>query len=98
VGEPQFSVRETSDGPVLVALGELDLAVRDQLRAALSPLSGTVTLDLSAVTFIDSSAIGVFAGAYRRLTDDGGTLRLRDPQDVPRRALETVGLGDLIDG
>ena len=54
-------------------------------------------LDLAAVTFIDSSAIGVLVGAHKRLSTDGGTLLLRNPQDMPRRALEIVGLGEWIE-
>ena len=34
----------------------------------------------------------------QRLVGDGGALRLRNPQDMPRRALEIVGLQDWIEG
>jgi len=73
------------------------MAVKDELRAVLSPLEGVVTVDLAAVTFVDSSTIGVFVGAHKRLSADGGALRLRSPQGLPRRALEVVGLKDWID-
>jgi anti-sigma B factor antagonist len=79
-------------------MGELDLAIKDELRAVLAPLSGDVTVDLSDVTFVDSSAIGVLVGAHKRLVGAGGTLRIRNPQDMPRRALEIVGLEGWIDG
>ena len=92
----QFSVRQDTTGPVVHATGQLDLAAKDDLRGALSPLTGVVTVDLADVTFVDSSAIGVFVGAHKRLTADGGALQLRNPQDMPRRALEIVGLGDWI--
>jgi anti-anti-sigma factor len=49
------------------------------------------------VTFVDSSTIGVFVAAHNRLSADGGGLRLRGPQDLPRRALEVVGLQEWID-
>ena len=95
--DAQFSVGDGVPGPVLTAAGELDMAVKDQLRDVLSSLTGVVTVDLAAVTFIDSSTIGVFVGAHKRLSADGGGLRLRSPQDLPRRALEVVGLRDWID-
>jgi len=94
----RFSVDDGDSGPVVTANGELDLAVRDQLREVLSSLHGTVTVDLTEVTFVDSSTIGVFVGAHQRLVGDGGALRLRNPQDMPRRALEIVGLQDWIEG
>jgi anti-anti-sigma factor len=98
VGDAQFSVANHGTGSIVTATGQLDLGVKDALREVLSPLSGVVTVDLSHVTFVDSSAIGVFVGARKRLVDHGGELRLRNPQDMPRRALEIVGLGAWIDG
>ncbi len=93
----QFSVEANGAGTVVIATGELDLAVKDELREVLSPLTGVVTIDLTEVTFVDSSTIGVFVGVHKRLSGDGGALRLRNPQDMPRRALEIVGLEDWID-
>ncbi len=97
MADSQFSVVDGSPGPVVTATGELDLAVKDELREVLSPLTGVVTIDLTEVTFVDSSTIGVFVGAHKRLTANGGALRLRNPQDMPRRALEIVGLQEWID-
>ncbi len=95
--DAQFTVGDDGLGPVVTATGQLDLAVKDELRSVLSPLTGVVTIDLTQVTFVDSSTIGVFVGAHKRLTGEGGALRLRNPQDMPRRALEIVGLRDWID-
>jgi anti-sigma B factor antagonist len=94
---PQFS--KTLDGAttVVVARGELDLACRDALRDVLADVSGAVVVDLEDVTFLDSSCIGVLAGAAQRLREDHGDLRIRRPADVPRRALEITGLEDWID-
>ena len=94
----QFSVRTDGAGPVVTASGQLDLAVKDELRAVISPLTGVVTVDLTDVTFVDSSTIGVFVGVLKRLSSGGGALRLRNPQPMPRLALETVGLQDWIEG
>jgi anti-sigma B factor antagonist len=97
VTDAQFSVSDGSRGPIVTVAGELDLAVKDELRDVLAPLGGLVTVDLTEVTFVDSSTIGVFVGVHNRLSSDGGALRLRNPQDMPRLALETVGLQDWID-
>jgi anti-anti-sigma factor len=94
---PQFSVSDDGATTVVLASGELDLAARDALRAALAPLTGTVVVDLADVTFLDSSCIGVLAGAGQRLRDLGGDLQVRNPGDVPRRALEITGLGGMIE-
>ena len=81
----------------MTVTGQLDLAMKDELRAVLAPLTGIVTVDLTDVTFVDSSTIGVFVGIHKRLSSDGGALRLRHPQDMPRLALETVGLQEWIE-
>ena len=94
---PQFSISVDGATTVVVARGELDLACRDSLRDALSDLSGAVVVDLEDVTFLDSSCIGVLAGAAQRLRDDHGDLRIRRPADVPRRALEITGPEGWID-
>jgi anti-anti-sigma factor len=72
--------------------------VKDELRSVLAPLTGVVTVDLTDVTFVDSSTIGVFVGVHKRLVGDGGALRLRNPQAMPRLAIETVGLQEWIVG
>ena len=90
-------MEDDTTGPIVTASGQLDLAVNDALRDVLARLDGAVIVDLSNVTFIDSSAIGVLVGAQTRLTEAGGTLRLRNPQDLPRRVLEIVGLADWIE-
>jgi anti-anti-sigma factor len=63
---------EPRNGAVVVVVrGELDLGSADQLRAVLhgpEAESPTVILDLRAVTFIDSSGLGVIVGNNRRAT------------------------------
>src|SRR5580693_7421626 len=61
---------------VVVAGGEIDYAASPQLKAR---IAGHVeagrtrlVLDLSTVTFIDSTAIGVLMGAVMRLHEAGG--------------------------
>jgi len=77
---------------VVVASGELDMECAGELRAVLEPLTGSVVLDLSAVTFVDSTTLSVLVGAQNRLNASGGKLRIRDPHDVPRRVFEITGL------
>ena len=94
----QFSVSNDGPATMIVASGELDLAARDDLRKVLAGLSGDVIVDLERVTFLDSSCIGVLAGAARRIQEQDGEFRLRNPADVPRRTLEITGLEIWIEG
>ena len=61
-------LRETADTATVAACGEIDLATKDRLHAALTPLlddERTLLLDLSQVTFIDCSGLRVLQTAYR---------------------------------
>ncbi|HXN39101.1 MAG TPA: STAS domain-containing protein [Solirubrobacteraceae bacterium] len=61
---------------VLVAGGELDFHASPRLRESIAEhiRAGArhIVLDLSSVTFIDSTAIGVLVGAATRLQEAGG--------------------------
>jgi anti-sigma B factor antagonist len=64
------------DFAVLVVGGEVDYEVSPQLRRrivhAIRAGRRRLVLDLSDVTFIDSTAIGVLAGAVAKLDEAGG--------------------------
>ena len=88
------------DGVAVVTLaGELDQftvpALRDQLTGLLRAGRVDVVVDLSAVTFIDSTGLGVLVGASKRAEDDGGALRLVVRQDWLMRVLRTSSLTEV---
>jgi anti-sigma B factor antagonist len=87
---------EERGGTVIVSLtGELDLynshAVRDELFGVADRDPERVVVDLSAVTFIDSTGLGVLIEARTRLTNRRAFL-LAAPGLETRRALEISGL------
>jgi anti-anti-sigma factor len=95
---PQLQMRVTQGAaaPVVTLDGEIDLNTIGSLRACLDRLEGRVVVDLAAVSFVDASGLGVFAGTRTRLRGGGGDLRVRSPHDHVRRVLEITGLDDLI--
>jgi anti-sigma B factor antagonist len=94
---PRFSVVPEGDTTVVVVVGELDLATRDDLKGVLGELQGAVVLDFSAVTFLDSSGMSTLVATRKRLRATGGDLRIRRAHDVPRQALELTGLTDFLE-
>lgn len=87
---------ERADGAVVVSLaGELDLynanAVRDVLLECCAESPKRLIVDLSAVKFIDSTALGVLIEARTRMPNRRGFL-LAAPGLETRRALEISGL------
>jgi anti-anti-sigma factor len=95
--ERTFGV-ELSDGTRRAKLyGDLDLAAYDELLVRLSGFfadGGDAELELSGVTFVDSSAIRLFIQLQRARTE-GGQLVLVAPQPHVERVLEVAGLDDL---
>jgi len=92
---PVSAVHER-DGAVVVELaGELDLynahSVRDALLGQAERAPKRLVVDLSRVTFIDSTGIGVLIEARSRLANRQAFL-LASPRLETRRALEISGL------
>src|SRR5215207_5974141 len=93
---PRFETRMEGHDCVVAPSGELDMACIDAFRSTLAALNGRVIVDLSAVTFLDSSSIAVLVQQRKRLRSDGGTLVIRRPHELPRQVLKLTGLGDWI--
>jgi anti-sigma B factor antagonist len=94
--EPVVAAVEEQDHAVVVRLvGELDLYNAGELRETLDDVCarrpGRVVVDLSEVTFIDSTGLGVLVEARSKLPDRK-TFVLSQPQPETRRALEISGL------
>jgi anti-anti-sigma factor len=96
----QLSIDHTAvDGiRVLTVRGEIDHDVKDVLsEALLAPDSAPRTVvDLSGVTFMDSSGINVFVAAHQSMSDAHGWLRIAGAQAPLLRLLELVGLDEVI--
>jgi anti-sigma B factor antagonist len=83
---------------VVTAAGEIDLATSPALRTRLQDAIGAhrlVIVDLSDVTFIDSTGLGVLIGGLRRVNEAGGELRIvvADPRVL--KIFEITGLTGL---
>ena len=90
-----ISVRETAVGVVVACSGEIDISSSEQLEEALGGIAATkpasVTLDLSAVTFIDSSGIRCLVLFAKTLRRDGIALQTIASQPV-LRVCEVLGV------
>lgn len=106
-----FSISDAPDGSdagygadvtTLVLAGEVDYAatphLRKRMQTAIETGGRRLVLDLSAVTFIDSSAIGVLVGAASRQESAGGSLGIVCGEENQRvqRIFDIAGLASLI--
>lgn len=84
----------------LVVGGEIDLATAPALREQLLGLVGEgyehIEVDLDGVDFCDSTGLGVFVGAHRRLRAIDGTLVLTHAQRSVRHLFEVSGLDQVL--
>lgn len=85
---------------VVRAYGEIDLAtaprLRDRLTEILHRHGPHVILDLSGITFCDSSGLAAMLGTARRAELLGGELVLASPSPHLRKILELTGLDTII--
>lgn len=101
-GQLSTSVRAEADHAVMTVTGEIDLATVPELRTAMSELVRAghyrLLLDLSGVTFCDSTGLGVMIGVRReiRSADPEGYLRIVCGGPV-LRALQVTGLTQILD-
>ncbi len=99
----EFAVSQErlEDGAVVVRVGgELDLATAPRLKRALAEVLGAgtsqVVLDMTAVTFIDSTALGVLVGVQRNLPADARLAIAGSGSDVVN-VFELTGLDSTFD-
>jgi anti-anti-sigma factor len=78
--------------------GEIDIATCRAMRDALvtGPGPAHLEVDMSAVTFIDASGIGVLLAARRVAVDAGGSLTVRAPSWAVRRLTGVLGLDEVL--
>jgi anti-sigma B factor antagonist len=89
------------DGVTVVAVsGEIDLATASEFRSVLVDAvaggQGDLVVDLSEVTFMDSTGLGAMVSARRRLTLRGASMRLVSPAGGVRRILDVTKLDQVI--
>jgi len=97
---PDLVLTTDRDGnrAVLTVRGELDAysapGLEEQITRLVAEQVDDVVLDLSQTGFLDSSGLRAILTAHRRLSENGGEMRLRAPSEPVTRLLEITGLTD----
>ncbi|MET8148438.1 STAS domain-containing protein [Actinoplanes sp. NPDC005259] len=99
--EPVTSL-EREDDVVTVALrGEVDVLnvgkVRVSLEEALESRPRTIVVDLSGLSFIDSTGLGALTFGFQRARDAGIGFRLARPSPAVRQILVLSGLLEVVE-
>lgn len=92
-------VSGSSDDRRITLRGELDLADKKALSALFDSVDRTahVVLDLSDVTYMDSTILGCLVHLRKRLAEHGGDLRLFGVNPNILRLLTVAGLDRVFD-
>lgn len=96
----QLNVRSERDGVVhtISVSGELDLATSPEVERELQRVEATdaesIVLDLSELTFMDSTGVRLIVQAHRRLRADTNRLALLRGPAAVQRVLELSGVSD----
>ncbi|MER6160501.1 STAS domain-containing protein [Streptomyces sp. NPDC001868] len=99
---PGLSIDHTvvDDVRVVTLRGEIDHTVKNELTDALLSYASVTrprtVVDLSGVTFMDSSGINVLISAHQSMSDAQGCLRIAGAQASVLRVLQLVGLDQVI--
>lgn len=97
----QVFLEQSADVPIVRVVGEVDLATAPVLRERLAEIPAdteTVIVDLSEVTFLDSTGLSVLVASWKRLgqTDAPGNFRLVVNRPAIQRVLDVTGLAHVL--
>jgi anti-sigma B factor antagonist len=95
-------IRSERDGDVaaICVSGELDLATASRLQRELERVEAcdvrSILLDLSGLTFVDSTGIRLLFSAYNRSRADSDRLTMLRGSAAVQRVLQLTGVADLL--
>lgn len=94
---------QSKDGGVLEVRGLSELVaanaahVRDAVRGAITPAHRCLRIDLSGVTFLDSSGLGTLISLHKTLRTQNGSVQLINPSGSSLQILELTRLHRLFE-
>ena len=94
----QVAIAEREGRTVATASGEIDAASADTFERGVRPAiaeSADLLLDLSEVSFMDSSGLRALMGLHAEVTQRGGHIELVGTSSVVDRLLSVTGLDEL---
>lgn len=101
-GRVEISVvsRRLARGTVVAVTGELDLASAPIVESEVEKAAQShdlVAIDLTAITFMDSTGLHMLIDADRRMREHGGQLLIVGSPPQPRRVFELTGTDERLD-
>jgi anti-sigma B factor antagonist len=92
----RIEIADTTSPTIVSLAGEIDLTSSRRLREVLLSIANAgehrVVVDMTNVTFMDSTGLAALVTARKRLTSMDGEIVLRGPSPGVRKLLEITGL------
>ena len=92
----RIEVANTTSPTTVVLTGEIDIATAGRVRDALIAISRggekKVVVDMTNVTFMDSTGLAALVGPLKRFRSMNGEIVLRSPTRGVKKVLELSGL------
>jgi anti-sigma B factor antagonist len=93
----RIEVANTTSPTTVALTGEIDLLTATRVRETLMSIASSgetrVVVDMTHVTFMDSTGLSALVGPLKRFRAMGGAIALRSPTPGVRKVLEITGLG-----
>jgi anti-anti-sigma factor len=91
-----IDVREGPEGTVVTPRGELDIATAGELHDALAAVEGPLTLDLSALRFVDTSGLRLVLEVTEQARREGRAFAVVRGVPAVQRLFEVAGVTELV--
>jgi len=92
----RIEVADTTSPTTVALIGEIDIATAGRVREALIAISNSgenkVVVDMTNVTFMDSTGLAALVGPLKRFRSMNGEIVLRSPTRGVKKVLELSGL------
>jgi anti-sigma B factor antagonist len=92
-----FHLSHVANATVLAVFGEIDMSVKlqcqDAVSDAVAQTGSPLIIDLSGVTYLDSTFLSMLGSASKRVREQGHSLHLVVSGPTVRRIFEINGLG-----
>ena len=75
-----------------ITLGENTGILRDELRSLLAQGTKNILLNMADVSYVDSAGLGELVGAYTTAANQGGSVKLLNPQTKMRDLMQITKL------
>lgn len=95
-----IDVNEVGNKVEVQIKGEIDAYTAPKLKEALVPLANRnqvhIVVNMAEVSYMDSTALGVFVGIFKQVRARGGEFSLIGLSDRLKRLFDITGLADII--